>query len=34
MTAILGFFIGLGYLNHPTKWLLGKGTSPEEEAHD
>lgn len=29
--AILGFFLGLGYLNYPIRWLLGHHATPEEE---
>lgn len=32
IAAILGFFIGLGYLNHPVKWLFGYTSTPEEQA--
>ena len=33
IAAILGFFIGLGYLNYPVKWLLGCGQTPAEDAY-
>ncbi|GAC1442784.1 MAG: cytochrome c oxidase subunit I [Chloroflexota bacterium] len=29
---ILGFFLGLGYFNHPIKWLLGVTPDPQEQA--
>ncbi len=32
--AIAGFFLGLGYLNHTFKWLLGIPHRPEEQAWD
>jgi cytochrome c oxidase subunit 1 len=34
VAAILGFFIGLGYLTYPVKWLLGYRATPEELAYD
>src|SRR5579859_2626692 len=30
--AIVGFFLGLGYLNFTIKWLLGKPHLPEQQA--
>jgi cytochrome c oxidase subunit 1 len=33
LAAILGFFIGLGLLTDPVRWLLGYGQTPEEKAH-
>ncbi|HLJ69507.1 MAG TPA: cbb3-type cytochrome c oxidase subunit I [Chloroflexota bacterium] len=31
-TAVVGFFIGLGYFNFPVKWLLGRQETIEEQA--
>lgn len=32
--AIAGFFVGLGYLNHPVRWLLGSDPSSDERARE